>query len=162
MVRRGAEMPNLRLARDRRRRKILEADAVEDVLTGGKVFEQDLAGEIALRQRVDGNRMADISKAVAGRGLDQHARRPIGARPDHSGIDRHVSRLHAVCDARPVGGTAQIWLGNTAKNCDRSRRCGGRQQPAPCQSRLFARAVSNRAGHRISVRLFAPENADGF
>ena len=49
--RRGAEAPDHRLADDRRRRKVLEADAIEDVLPGRQAFDQRLGGEIGFRQR---------------------------------------------------------------------------------------------------------------
>ena len=51
--RRGAKAADQRLADDRRRRQILEADAVEDVLAGGQAVEQHLGGEIGFRQRID-------------------------------------------------------------------------------------------------------------
>ena len=51
--RRGAEVPDHRLAEDGRRGEILELDAIEDVRPGRQVLEQHLGGEIAFRQRVD-------------------------------------------------------------------------------------------------------------
>ena len=86
--------------------EILEPDAIEDVLSGRQVLDQRLGGEIAFRQRIDSDRAADALEAVGGRGLDQHARRPVGARPDHAGIGRDVARLNAVGDdaaGRPRG-----------------------------------------------------------
>ena len=106
--RRGAEAADHRLAQDGRRGEVGKADAVEDVLPGRQTFEQRLGGEIALRQRIDEHAAVDGLEAVGGRHLDRHARRPVGARPDHAGISRHVARLNAMGDHRPVGGAAQI------------------------------------------------------
>ncbi len=100
--RRGAEASDLRLADDRRRRQVLEADAIEDVLPRRQVLEQQLAGEVALRQHVDVRRVADVPEALGGGDLDQHPRRPVGARPHHAGVDRDVARLQAVGDARTI------------------------------------------------------------
>ena len=63
--------------------EILKADAVEDVLAGRQILDQRLGGEIAFRQRVDEDAAADGLEAVGGRDLDLHARRAVGARPDH-------------------------------------------------------------------------------
>jgi len=72
-------------------RKVLERHAIEDVLSARQSFEQRLGGEIALRQRVDVSRGDDVAKTVGGRGLDPHARRPVGACPDDCAVDRDVA-----------------------------------------------------------------------
>ena len=77
---------------------VLEPDAIEHVLPGRQALDQRLGGEIGLRQRVDEDGAADIPETVGGRDLDQHARGPVRARPDHAGIGRDVAGLDAVGD----------------------------------------------------------------
>jgi hypothetical protein len=139
--------PTCVFADDGRRPQILESDAIENILARRQILQQRLRGEVAFRQRVDGDYVADVDESAAGRDLDQHARRAVGSRPDHTGIGRDISRLDAVRDKRPVRRAAQIWFGDAAKNADRRRRgrCG--QQPAPCQRR----AIANRSGHWTSA-----------
>src|SRR5262249_41017620 len=104
-----------------------------------------LGGEIAFRQRVDGNRIADVDKAVADCHFDQHARRPVCARPDHAGIDRDITRLDAMRNSRPIARPAEIRFGDAADNRDRRWLRRGGQQVAPCQS-----TGAYRASHRAS------------
>ena len=73
------------------RGEILKADAVEDILARRQVFDQRLGGEIGFRQRVDEDRALNVAEAVGRCDLDQHARRPVGARPDYAGIDGHIA-----------------------------------------------------------------------
>src|SRR5215510_11569789 len=74
VARRGAKAAGHRLADDRRRGKVLEADAVEDVLPRGQALDQRLGGEIGLGQRVDEDRTLDGLEAVRRCDLGQHAR----------------------------------------------------------------------------------------
>ena len=127
--RRGAKTADHRLADDGRRGQILEADAIEDVLPGRQALDQRLGGEIGLRQRIDEHGAVDGLEAVGGRNLDQHARRPVGARPDHGGVVGDVAGLDAMGDERPIGGAAEIRPGDAAGRGDRGRRRGGRQKP---------------------------------
>jgi hypothetical protein len=101
---------------------ILEANAIEQLLPGRQPVEQRLGGEVGLRQRVDKGGVADGLEAVGGRDLDMHARGPVGARPDDGGIGRHVARLDAMRDERPVDGAAQGGLGDDAGGTERRRR----------------------------------------
>ena len=121
VARRGTKATDHRFAGDRRRCKVLEANAVEDILSGRQAFDQRLGGEIGFRQRVHEQRPLDRLETVRGRNLDQHARRAIGPRPDHGGINRHIAGLDAMGDERAVGGPAQIGLGDAANGGD----CGG-------------------------------------
>ena len=101
VARRGAKAADHRLARRSvGERQVLEADAIEDVLAGGQDLDQHLGGEIALRQRIGEHAVADASEAVGGGNLDLHARGPVGAGPDHAGIDRHVAGLQPMADGR--------------------------------------------------------------
>ena len=105
--------------------EVAEADAIEDVLAGGQVFQQHLGGEVALGQRRDRRQGAGILEGFGGRDLDQHLRGPVGARPDHAAVDADVAGLHAVGDQRPVGGAAEIG------HRDRAERAGaGGQETA--------------------------------
>src|SRR5262249_56047777 len=81
---------------------VLKPDTVKDVLPGWQVFDQRLGGEVALRQSVDAYRAVDHVEAVGGRHVHQHARGPIRPRPDHPRIGRHVARLDAITDPRPL------------------------------------------------------------
>ena len=148
VFRRRAEMPDLRLT-EHRRGQILEAEAIEDVLVRRQVLDQRLCGEIGFRQRVDEHRAPDVAEAVGGRDLDQHARGTVSARPDHAGIDRHVARLHAVSDLRPVRREAQRGP-REAADCGDGRRCRrGLQERATGERRAtshchWASAVATR------------------
>ena len=88
--------------------EVAEADAIEDVLSGGQVFQQHLGGEVALRQRRDRRQRAGMPEGLGGGDLDQHLRRPVGARPHHAAVGADVAGLHAMGDQRPVGGAAEI------------------------------------------------------
>ncbi len=112
---------------------VLEADAIKNVLARRQAFDQRLGGEIGLRQRVDIDRAANGLETVGGRDPDQHARRSVGARPDDAGIDRHVARLDAVGDDRPITRAAERGLGDAAQHADRRGRTSGRQEPATRQ-----------------------------
>ena len=153
-ARRGAETADDRLAHDGRRRKILKADAVEDVLPGRQAFDQSLGGEVAFRQRIDERAVPDVLEAVGGRDLDQHARRTVGARPDHAGVDRDVAGLHTMRDQRPVGGAAEIGLGDRSDR--RNGRCGGRtyQEPAAVHavSKADCHLCLHLTGRKVSWR----------
>jgi hypothetical protein len=48
--RRRAKTANLRLAHDGGRRKVGKADAVEDVLPGRQVLQEEIGGEVGIRQ----------------------------------------------------------------------------------------------------------------
>jgi hypothetical protein len=86
LARGRAETADLRLA-EHARGQILKAQAVEDVLIRRQILDQRLGGAIGFRQRIDEHRAPDVAEAVGGCDFDQHARRPVGARPDHGGID---------------------------------------------------------------------------
>jgi hypothetical protein len=126
---------------------VLEADAIEDVLPGPQAFDQRLGGEVGLGQRIDVDRAANGLEAVGGRDLDQHARGAVGAGPDNARIDRHVARLDAVGDDRPITGAAESGLGDAAQQADRCGRASGRQEPATRQRR----AVAHGDGHWASA-----------
>ena len=113
--------------------KVLEADAVEDVLPGGQALDQRVGGEIGFRQRIDEDGAVDGLEAVGGRDLGQHPRRPVGARPDHAGVERDVAGLDAMGDERAIGGAAEIRLGDAAGGGDRGRGRGGSEKPTPRQ-----------------------------
>jgi hypothetical protein len=106
VARRRAKAAHHRLADDRRACKILKADAVEDILAGRELLEQQLGREIAARQSIHEGAIANILEAVGRGDLDLHPGRPIAARPDHPGIEADVTRLHTMSDERPVGGAA--------------------------------------------------------
>jgi hypothetical protein len=106
IARRGAKAAHHRLADNRRACKVLKPDAVEDVLAGRELLEQQLGSEIAARQSIHEGPAANILEAVGSGDLNLHPGRPIAARPDHPGIDADVARLQAVSDKRPVGGAA--------------------------------------------------------
>src|SRR5215471_7613557 len=93
VARRGAKAAHHRLADDRRACKVLKPDAVEDVLAGRELLEQQLGREIAVRQSIYEGPAANILEAVGSGDLDLHSGRPIAARPDHPGIDANVARL---------------------------------------------------------------------
>ena len=61
----------------------------------------------------------------------RQARRPVGARPHHAGIDRGVAGLQPVGEARPVGGAAERGPRDAAGEAQRGRGGGGREQAAP-------------------------------
>ena len=142
VARRRAEAPDLRFARNGRRGQVLKSHAIEDVLTRRETLQQRLCSEVALRQRVDRDRAADVLEAVGGRGLDQHARRPVGARPHHRRIGRDVARLNPVRDLRPAGGVAEIGLGDDSGCCEGCGRCGPGEKFAA--SEQCARACDHR------------------
>ena len=129
VARRGAEAANHRLAGNGRRRQILRADAIEDVLAGGQILHQCLGGEIAFRQRVDIDAADNIFEAVGGGEFDLQARRPVGTGPYHAGIDGHIAGLDAVADGRPVTGAAEKGRSDAAET-RKSRGCGGRGEKA--------------------------------
>jgi hypothetical protein len=106
--RRGAETANHCLALDVDMRQVAEADAVENVLAGGQVFQEHLGGKIALGQCRDRRQRPRIGKRFGGRELNHHLRRAVRARPDHAAIGADVAGLHAMGDDRPVGGAAEI------------------------------------------------------
>ncbi len=142
--RRGAKTAADRLARNRRVRKVGAAHAVENVLARGQAVDQRLHGEVALGQRIERHRAQQRLEAIAGRNVEGQARGTVGARPDHAGIERHVARLHAVADDRPVGGAGQIRRSKTAERGDGGRGCGRRQKTAPAHWRKDAN------GHGVS------------
>jgi hypothetical protein len=126
-------------------REVAEADAIEDILAAGQVFHQYLGGEVALGQRCDRRQLARILERFGGCDLDQHLRRPVGARPDHAAVDTDVAGLHAVGDLRAVGGAAEIRHRNRA-DAGGSR---GRQKAAASQSReRFATKIVARQSDR--------------
>ena len=130
VARRAAKTPGHRLADDRRRGQILEADAIEDVLPRRQALDQGIGGEIGFGQRVDEHGAVDGLEAVGCRNLRQHARRPIGARPDHGGVVGDVAGLDAMGDERAIGGAAEIGPGDAADRGDRGRRRGRGQKPS--------------------------------
>src|SRR5262249_39829669 len=71
----------------------------------------------------------DGLETVGGRGLGQHARGTVGARPDHGGIDRDVAGLDAVGDDGAIGGSAEIRLADAADGGNRGRGRGRGQKP---------------------------------
>jgi hypothetical protein len=64
VARRGAKTAGHRLADDGRRSKILEADAVEDVLPRGQAVDEGVGGEIGFGQRVDEDGAVDGLETV--------------------------------------------------------------------------------------------------
>ena len=120
--RRGAEAADHRLALDVGMREVAEADAIEDVLPGGQVFQQHFGGEVAFGQRRDRRQRPRIGEGLGGRDLDHHLRRPVGARPHHAAIGADVAGLHAMGNERPVGGAAEIGHRNDAERRSRLRR----------------------------------------
>jgi hypothetical protein len=120
-----------RLADDGRGRKVLEADAIEDVLPRGQAADQSVGGEIGFGQRIDEYGAVDGLEAVGGGNLGQHPCRAVGARPDHGGVVGYVAGLDAVGDERPIGGPAEVRFGDAAGAGDRGRGRGGRQKPPP-------------------------------
>ncbi len=137
---RRTETADLRLA-EHRAGQVLKADAVDNVLSRRQLVEQGLGGEIGLRQRVDEDTVPDIAKAVGRGDLDQHARRPVGAGPDHARAGGDVAGLDAVRDLRPVRREAQRWPRNAA-----DRRAGFQQRAARQR-----RAAPHYDGHRASA-----------
>ncbi len=127
VARRGAKAARHRFADNGRRSKILEADAVEDVLPRGQAVDERVGGEIGFGQRIDEDGTVDGLETVGGRDLGQHARGAVGARPDHGGVERNVAGLNAVGDDGAIGGTAQIGPGDDGG--DRGRRRGRGQKP---------------------------------
>ena len=119
VARRGTKAAHHRLADARRSCEIPKSDAVEDILAGRELFEQQLGREIAVRQSIHKGAVAHSLEVVGGGDLDLHPSRPIATCPDHPGIDAHVARLQAVGDERPVGGAAQIRLGDAGGPCER-------------------------------------------
>ena len=118
----GAEAPDHRLRQDVGRRQVLEADAIENLLPRRQVLHQRLGGEIAFRQRVDEQPLADVAEAVGGGDLHLHARRPVGARPHHAGIDADIAGLQAMGDERTVAGAAEVGPGDAAERGQRRGR----------------------------------------
>ena len=129
--RRAAKPACHRLADDGRGRKILEADAIEDVLPRGQAVDQSVGGEIGVGQRIDEYGAVDGLEAVGGRNLGQHPCRAVGARPDHGGVVGYVAGLDAMGDERSIGGPAEVRFGDAAGGGDRGRGRGGRQKPPP-------------------------------
>jgi hypothetical protein len=127
IARRGAETADGRLADNAGRSKVLKADAIENLLPGRQAVDQRLGGEIALRQGIDIGTAVYHVETVGGGNLDLHAGRPVGARPNHGRVDRHVARLHAVRDRRPVSGKAQIRAGDRGNSRQSRCRCTGGQ-----------------------------------
>jgi hypothetical protein len=112
----------------RRRRQILETDAVEDILTRGQAVDQSVSGEISFKQRIDEDGTLDSLETVGGRDLGQHAGGTVGARPDHRGIERDVARLDAVRDYGAIGRVTQVRLGYVSHRANRGRgRCGAQK-----------------------------------
>ena len=126
--RRGAKTPDRRLADDRRRREVLEPDAVKDVLSRRQAFDQRLGREIRLGQSIDEHAVPDVLEAVGGGNLDKHARGTVGPRPHHARIGGNVAGLDAMADQRPLSGEAQIRLGQRSKRGKGAARCRGGEQ----------------------------------
>src|SRR5262249_3949616 len=153
-----AKVPDPRLAEDRKR-KILEADAVEYILSGRQPVDQRLGGEIRLRQGIDENAGADVAEAVAGGDLDQHARRAVGARPHDTGIARRAARLNAMGNQRAIGRPAEIGFCDAADGSDRRSR--SRHEPAPRERRgAAARDDGHWASAVESTRRKLPASSD--
>jgi hypothetical protein len=131
----GAEPAHHRLAEDQGLGQILEPDAVEYVLACGQVLDERLGGKIAFRQGVDDDAVADLFEGVRRRNLDPHARGPVGARPDDTGIDRYIARLHAMGDERPARRKTDIRLCNAAECGRRCRRGNRREKPEARETR---------------------------
>src|SRR5437867_2005104 len=125
-------MPELRLAGDAALADVVEAHAIENILPGRQAVEQQLCGEIAVRQCIGGSRANDGLETLERRTFDLHPRWPVGARPDDSGVGRDVARLNAAGDERPVRGAAEVRSGEAAGN---GECCGGaNQQLTPAQA----------------------------
>jgi hypothetical protein len=133
---RGAvrKTPHHGFAHDGRGRKVLEPDAIEDVLRGRQILDQCLGGKVGLGQRVDEYGVPDVLEAVAGRDFDEHARGPVCARPDHAGVDRHIARLHTVGDHGTIVRAAEVRFAQAAHRGERRGRGRPCQEPAPSQS----------------------------
>src|SRR4029453_13914304 len=78
---------------------------------------------------VDKDRMPDVLETFRRRDFDQHARGPIGARPDDAGVSRDVARLNAVADDRTISRAAKRW--KAAERDRRGQTCRVGQEPAP-------------------------------
>jgi hypothetical protein len=143
---RRAETPDLRLV-EHRARQALEADAVENILARRQRVEQRFGGEVRFRQSVDEDAVPDLAKRVGGGDLDQHARGPVGACPDHAGASADVAGLHAMGDLRPVRCEAQ------AGACDAADRRAGRRRGSSLQQRAprDGRALPYLDGHWASA-----------
>src|SRR5215813_2044476 len=121
---------------------ILELHPIENVLASRKPFDQGINRKVGLRQGVHVCDAMAVLEAVRGRPVDQGPGPPVGTRPYYRGIDRHIARLHAVADRRPIGSAAYRRLGNTA---------GGGN---PCQSRRLQQSTARDGlvdanGHEI-------------
>ena len=88
-------MSNFRVT-EHRAGKILKADAIENILSRWQIVEQRFGGEVRFWQRVDEYGASNVAECVGGCYLDQHPRRPIGARPDHARVRRYIAGLYAV------------------------------------------------------------------
>ena len=90
---------------DRRRSQILKADAIEDVLTGRKILEQHLGGEIALRQRVDRDRVADVAKlSLVATSTSMRAGRSVRAQTTPESIETSPDCMPCVMRGRSPRG----------------------------------------------------------
>ena len=144
--RRGAEAADHGLARNVGMRKVAKPDPIEDVLSGGKIFQQHFRGEIALGQCRDRRQKPRIVEGFRGGDLDHHLRGTVGTRPHHAAIGADVAGLHAVADLRPVGGAAEIGHRDGAERAGACRRRGGKETPARKSRGGVARNPDRHAG----------------
>ena len=80
--RRRPEAADLRRAERSQIGEVLEADAIEDALIGGKVGQHEAGGEVGGLERRGPGAAQHVLELVGRRVFDQHPRRPIGAAPD--------------------------------------------------------------------------------
>ena len=69
---RGAEAADHGLARHVGVRQVAELDPIEDVLSGGEIFQEHFRGEVAFRQRRDRRQGSRILERFSGGDLDHH------------------------------------------------------------------------------------------
>ena len=103
---------------------VLEGDAVEDALAGGKVAQQELRRVVRLRTSDRADDTARPGERFRGAPLDLHRRGAIGPGPDDGGIRGHVAAHHPM--GHPGRGAAQDrGPGRLRADERRSRQDGG-------------------------------------
>ncbi len=143
---RGAEMTDLGFAGEATR-AIRETQAIEDILSWGKIFQLYFGGEIGIRQRVRRCRAKNGVEAFDGGAFHLHARRSLSAPPHHGGAGGDIARLYAARDLRAIGSAAEIGFCLTAQACECNRGSGADQQLTSRQGPL--RAYRNRHSENL-------------
>ena len=113
---------------------VVQSNPVENILPGRQAFDHELGGEIAVRQRIRCQRSKDAGKTFDGGEFDLHARRPVGARPDHRGIDRDIAGLQSAGELRTIGGAAEIRRGDAAETRQQRRGPDDFEKLTPCRT----------------------------